>query len=305
LNFTTGQNATCVGFGAGEGNTTSNTCFGTNAGKLAQNAVCCFGYLAGESISTAANATVIGILAGSALTTGASNTIIGHHAAVLLVGGASNTCLGYFSGAALTSGSNNTHIGATGGTAINATGTNCTLLGSLADTSVDGLDHASSIGAGVSVTTSSTVQIGRVATDIVKCGSSLYVNATQITDGVGHPVFVGGSAPSAVVGAGAGTGASVSVTGTDAAFLVTLVTGTSTLGVGQILFTLTYSVAWPAGVLPFPLWNAGDGTTSLLTGTSAPFVNTVGRSNVSFAFNSGTVAVTGSTTYNWYFQPRA
>lgn len=120
-------------------------------------------------------------------------------------------------------------------------------------------------------------------------GKTAVANTWSQPQTFGKHVITAGSAPSSYVGAGSGTGATINVTGNDTCGLMTLTTGTGS--VGGLMFTVGFNQAFaaaPKGVFLQPL--------TAPTGIVAAYPGSVTTTE----FNvSGVPAV--STTYYWYF----
>jgi hypothetical protein len=123
---------------------TDNLFAGVSAGtNNTGNSNAFFGASAGGSNSTGSENSFIGTRAGSNNKTGIFNTFVGSTAGGHNDNGGLNAFVGAFSGL------------------TNVSGGNITLLGASADVGVDGLDHATAIGANSSVSTSNTIALGR------------------------------------------------------------------------------------------------------------------------------------------------
>ena len=181
-----GLNTTVTGnsfFGAdaGRANTNGifNSFFGRSAGELStadRNSF--FGYTAGRLNTAGENNSFFGALAGASNTAGNNNAFFGESAGEKNTTGVSNTFLGRLAGNSNTSGERNVFVGANAGL-LNSTGSNNVFIGRLTGSFEDGnnltiiganagvpvglsLQYATVIGADAEVSTSNTVQLGRI-----------------------------------------------------------------------------------------------------------------------------------------------
>jgi hypothetical protein len=162
----TGVNNSFFGVGAGTQNTTGagNSFFGRNAGSQntsgAGNAF--FGANAGNNTSTGQSNAFVGNGAGGGNQAGSFNVYVGQGAGNNAAAGQSNTYIGTTAGASIGGGSNsnNVAVGADAGNVANL-GSNNTFIGKGAISNQPGLNFATAIGSGVTVSTSNTIMIGR------------------------------------------------------------------------------------------------------------------------------------------------
>ena len=131
------------------------------------------GRFAGFSNTSGGANSFLGSEAGRNNTTGGNNTFVGQLAGLDNIGGNWNTFIGQAAGHHNLTGFSNTFIGQASGTQ-NTSSTHATLLGANTST-VDGLDYATAIGAGATVTSSNTVALGRTA-DSIWIPGHLYLN---------------------------------------------------------------------------------------------------------------------------------
>ncbi len=170
-----------VGNSAGHSNTTGqeNAFFGIEAGFLnstgSQNSF--FGAYAGNTNTTGSNNSFFGDNAGLFNSTGGSNAFFGRSAGRANTSGIQNSFFGRDAGQANTTGSNNTFFGFQAGNAnsdgvfnvfvgtfagnTNTTGDNNAMVGYNTDVTSGNLSFATAIGAGSTVSTSNTINIGR------------------------------------------------------------------------------------------------------------------------------------------------
>jgi hypothetical protein len=200
---TTGQQNAFFGSNAGAANTSAfnNAFFGYSAGEantVGDNAF--FGSLAGLVNTTGNENTFLGSYAGGNNTTGIRNTFAGFQSGGCQdvsqcpqrLTGTQNSFFGYkagftnsasnfnnffgaFAGYLNMIGSGNNFFGSNAG-GNNLTGSSNTIIGDLADVGTDGLNHATAIGAGVRVTASNRVQIGRTP-DQFQSGDTVAIGA--------------------------------------------------------------------------------------------------------------------------------
>lgn len=107
--------------------------------------------------------------------------------------------------------------------------------------------------------------------------------------------FISNGSPSITAGSGAGTSPTISITGTDMGGVITLTTGT-TPGLSATIATITYQLTW--GNNSWPVLTSANAATAALSGTTMVFTT---GSTSNFTITSGTVALTGATTYKWYY----
>lgn len=118
--------------------------------------------------------------------------------------------------------------------------------------------------------------------------------------GVWLPHLAGSSStPGISAGVGAGTSPTVSITGTDLSGFITVTTGT-TPTISATIVTITFASSYwstPKTVLLDP----ANSNAALLSGVTEPFVDQADISTTIFKLTAGTTALTGSTTYKWYY----
>lgn len=118
--------------------------------------------------------------------------------------------------------------------------------------------------------------------------------------GVKLPHLVGNtSAPTISAGSGAGTSPTVSITGTDLAGYITVTTGTAPT-LSATIVTVTFNTAY-AATPNTVLLDPANSNAALLSGVTEPFADQAGISTTVFTITAGTTALTGSTTYKWYY----
>jgi hypothetical protein len=194
---TTGISNSFFGWEAGASNLTGqgNAFFGTAAGQGASTASSnsFFGFAAGANTTTSRNS-FFGREVGSANVTGTDNTYMGYVAGDDATG-SDNTFIGSDSGGSTTTGSGNTFVGRNAGDG-NTTGGNNTTLGNGADTASGALVFATAIGAGATVSTSSTVVLGRSGgqDSVLVPGDLSVVNGGDVALGSGGILVVGTTA---------------------------------------------------------------------------------------------------------------
>ena len=152
VSMQSGDNNTAIGFKALEDNNEDainrNTAVGCNAAL---------------NLSTAIKTVAIGDDAiGIGITTGDKNVAVGQGAGYALIAGHQNVLIGADAGVAITSGRDNVVIGTSAGSNdVNfATGDQCTIIGSHADTSATNSSNQIAIGYDVTCIANSTVTIG-------------------------------------------------------------------------------------------------------------------------------------------------
>ena len=168
------------GWNAGRDNTgLFNSFFGSSAGanNTSGQKNSFFGWHAGE-LNTGENNSFFGAQAGIANTTGSANSFFGENAGVANTTGSRNTFIGRWTGQNNTTGGSNTFVGFNAGL-LNTTGTNNVFVGIFAGSFDNGdnltiigsnagvpngltLQYATAIGADAEVSTSNTVQLGRI-----------------------------------------------------------------------------------------------------------------------------------------------
>ncbi len=165
FNNTTGGGNSFYGHGAGNNNTTgtSNAFFGLGAGGNSTTADgnAFFGTGAGASNTTGFFNSFFGRESGVANTTGNHNSFYGIAAGLNTTTGSNNVFLGRGAAVLNTTGSNNTVIGSEAG-ASNITESNNTFIGTFANGAV-GINNATALGAGATVTQSDSVVLGNNA----------------------------------------------------------------------------------------------------------------------------------------------
>lgn len=105
-----------------------------------------------------------------------------------------------------------------------------------------------------------------------------------------------GTPPSIAAGAGAGTSPTVSISGTDMDGAITVTTGSTPTGSNATIVTITYGYSFPSN--SYVTLTPANSTTASLSGTTLEYVTT---STSNFVVVSGTVALTGATTYKWFY----
>ncbi|HEX8250097.1 MAG TPA: tail fiber domain-containing protein [Pyrinomonadaceae bacterium] len=146
---TTGEGNSFVGIFAGQNNTVGN-----------YNSF--MGYAAGGSNISGSYNIFIGKDTGAQNTTGNYNVFFGSQAGFNNTSGFQNVAVGYYSGISTTTGTNNIYVGFSSGEG-NTVGTNNTALGANTEFTSNDLQYATVVGAGASVSTDSTVVLGRSA----------------------------------------------------------------------------------------------------------------------------------------------
>jgi hypothetical protein len=215
---TSGNSNYFQGIGAGYGNTTANSNFfeGLQAGfsntKGSQNMFIghqagatnttssnnqFIGYQAGNKNTSGANNFFIGFLAGYANTTASNNSFMGYLAGTKNTTGSSNLFNGYYTGFSNSTGSNNCYVGDSAGSGYNST--NNTFIGYHADAAGLGVNNATAIGSGATVSNGNTMAFGNA--NVTAWGFGIASPAT------GHALEVGASASN-------GNGAYLTIGGT-------------------------------------------------------------------------------------------
>ena len=116
----------------------------------------------------------------------------------------------------------------------------------------------------------------------------------QVTGNITASAFsnIGGT-PSLATSTGAGTGATKAIVGSDSGGVITVTTGTLP-STNALIATVTYATA----VQPYCTIVPGNAVTAALSGTSMVYVTS---NSANFTLTSGTVALTGATTYKWNY----
>ncbi|QQS42744.1 MAG: tail fiber domain-containing protein [Acidobacteriota bacterium] len=179
LNNNGGDYNTFVGDRAGVMNTTGegNTFVGRNAGE--DNTVgllnTFIGIGSGLSNVTGGGNSYVGYLSGASSLDGDFNIMLGYEAGSKTELGNENVFIGYKSGFSSSTGERNTFVGSSSGIFGSGGGSNNTLIGYNTGTSGT-LTNATAIGAGASVSTSNTIQLGRQnGSDTVNVSGNLIV----------------------------------------------------------------------------------------------------------------------------------
>jgi hypothetical protein len=133
-------------------------------------------------------------------------------------------------------------------------------------------------------------------------------NAWSLQVGGGNSLFQGdiysahyldnSSTPGIAAGTGAGTSPTVSITGTDQSGKITVTTGTAPTLSG-VIATITYASGFSFRTGTYPILFPGNAATALLSGTSMVFTT---GAQTNFTLTAGTVALTGATSYVWYYK---
>jgi hypothetical protein len=164
-----------------------------------------FGYNAGSFTTQASHLTAVGDFALSADTTGISNTAFGYESLNSTADGQANTALGADTMVFNIDGSENTAVSggalyqtlASQNTAVgfnalvnNITGSDLTCVGYLCNTTAEGLNNATAIGAHAAVALSNSLVLGGTGKYAVNVGigTSNPSNVLTIGRGAGHPV---------------------------------------------------------------------------------------------------------------------
>ncbi len=324
---TPGTNNFAVGLSAGASNTTgtANTFVGQNAGRdnLTGSSNEFFGFNAGRSTTTGGNNVFIGDAAGIANVTGSSNVIIGDLAGFNTnasfnaffgdraggnnTSGQSNAFFGYRAGVGSGATSNNAYFGAlagsntTGGGAnaffgVNTglgmtTGTSNTLVGANANI-VNGLDHATAIGADAVAGTSSTIVLGRT-TDLTQVSGTLNVVGSQVSF-AGSRILANPGTRTLFVGVGAGA----VNTGTDNVFVGSGAGQANTTGGSNSFFGANAGLNNTTGLsnafFGSAAGQANTGGANAFFGANAGVANTTGNSNAFFGNGAGGSNSTGN-----------
>jgi len=101
--------------------------------------------------------------------------------------------------------------------------------------------------------------------------------------------------PTIAAGTGAGTSPTVSVSGNDAAGVVSVTTGT-TPAASAVVATVTFGTAYPTN--SFVVLEPANAATAALAVTAQAYVTST---KTSFALNTGSTGLTGSTAYKWNY----
>lgn len=237
--------------------------------------------------------TAVGSFALNSNTTGANNTAVGTGALRSNITGNFNAAFGVDALRNTVTGNFNSAFGENTSTGF-VNGSSNTFIG-FSSTCTDGLSFATALGADSICLVPNSIQLGRAGQDAVNCGSSLSINAVQLTDANSH-IVSGISAPLAVTGAGAGVGASINLTNaTDLSGQITLTTAGAP-AINSTVFTVTFNKTW--GVTPNVLLTPGNAATASLTVTQLPFVSS--STQTTFVVTSNGVALP-VTTLVWYY----
>lgn len=108
--------------------------------------------------------------------------------------------------------------------------------------------------------------------------------------------FIGNVSSGIAAGTGAGTAPTVSISGTDNDGSVTILSGTTPTGAGATIATITYGFAFPAN--SFVTLTPANAITAALNGIGMVFTT---ASNTAWTITAGTTALTGATTYKWFY----
>ena len=314
-NNTSGTNNSAFGYLALTTNTgSSNSAFGAQALQSVTGGT----YNCGFGTNTAQN------------TTGDYNSAFGASALFTNSSGNRNTAIGYSSLYSNT-GSNNTGIGMF--SLYNTTGGSNTGIGySVMQTNTTGsLNVAIGDNAGFSNSTgSSNVFIGHNAGYYETGSNALYIDNQSRTDlstqklksliygtfgttpatqtlvvnahlTALHVVCNATAAPTATVGSGAGTGATytLSTNSTDLSGLISITTGTASMGAGATLITLTFNSAY--SVAPNIVLTPANSAAAVLTGNSQVYVDGASTGTTTFLLKTGSSVLTTSTVFKWYY----
>lgn len=98
-----------------------------------------------------------------------TNTCVGEDAGDSLTSGIHNSFFGFEAGVFTTTGQSNSFFGSQTGL-TNVTGSNLTLIGRQSNVGLDGLQFATAVGAGATVSANNTIQLGRNGLDTVRIG---------------------------------------------------------------------------------------------------------------------------------------
>lgn len=108
--------------------------------------------------------------------------------------------------------------------------------------------------------------------------------------------FIGNVSSGIAAGTGAGTAPTISISGTDNDGSVTVLSGTTPTGAGATIATITYGFAFPAN--SFVTLTPANAITAALNGIGMVFTT---ASNTAWTITAGTTALTGATTYKWFY----
>lgn len=106
----------------------------------------------------------------------------------------------------------------------------------------------------------------------------------------------GGYSSNFTAGTGAGTSPTLLASGSDAAFQVTLTTGSGP-GTSSGIFSVLYTNAYHSA--PVIVYSPANAAAAALSGTSAPSLS--GSAGSGFTWQSGSAALAGATQYIWNF----
>jgi hypothetical protein len=155
-----------------------------------------------------------------------------------------------------------------------------------------------------STITGSSLTVNGITTTPYVAGISMGTSGPNVSPGLyvstngwtGANEFVAlGSTVTSTVSTGAGTGPTLSITGANAFGLITLITG-SVPATNSVILTWTPSLAAPNKFVC--VISDGNLNSDVLTGTSNVYVTS---SQTTVSLNSGSVALSAATTYNWYY----
>jgi hypothetical protein len=118
------------------------------------------------------------------------------------------------------------------------------------------------------------------------------VTATQFLGSGATPTIALGTGATGTPSLGSPVG---SVSGTQAKMQVSVTTGTTPLGSGAVVATITVPTAFPG--TPHPVFSPANAATALLSGATMVFVD--GGSTTTIVITSGTSGLVGATTYLW------
>lgn len=250
--------------------------------------------------------------------TGLYNIAVGSGAMPQLTSGGSNIGIGGAIFPALTTGSNNIGIGQGVGSSL-TTGSNNILIGNYNTTPAAGSNNKLMIGSKFisnmstgDVTLGSTEGSGGVQGTLYTSGLSA---ATYTISGAGTltgNVTMGnslnltkhlighGSSPTGTVGSAAGTSATSTISAaSDLAGQIAVTTGTASMGTAGTLITITFNSAY--AVAPDIIITPANAATAALSGTNQVYVDQATASSTQFIIKTGSVALSPSTAYRWYF----
>lgn len=122
-------------------------------------------------------------------------------------------------------------------------------------------------------------------------------NVSTSGNGVVTSTHFIGNVPSGIAaGTGAGTAPTLTISGTDNDGSVTVLSGTTPSGAGATIATITYGFAFPAN--SFVTLTPANAITAALNGIGMVFTT---ASNTAWTITAGTTALTGATTYKWFY----